>query len=92
MQIDVEQVARLARLGLSPEEKKLFGEQLSKILDHATTLNKLNTDQVAPLTHALPLKNVMREDKVVLFENIEDILANAPDQEEHMFKVPRIIE
>jgi aspartyl-tRNA(Asn)/glutamyl-tRNA(Gln) amidotransferase subunit C len=92
MQIDVEQVARLARLGLTPEEKKLFGEQLSKILGHAETLNKLNTDKVIPLTHALPLKNVMREDQVVLFENIEDILANAPEQEEHMFKVPRIIE
>lgn len=92
MQIDVEQVARLARLGLTPEEKKLFGEQLSKILDHAATLNKLNTDKVPPLTHTLPLKNVMREDKVIPFENIEDILDNAPEQEEHMFKVPRIIE
>lgn len=92
MKIDVEAVAKLARLGLSPEEKTLFGEQLSRILEHADTLKKLNTDKVEPTSHAIPMKNVLREDKIAPCENIEDILLNAPQAEEHMFKVPRIVE
>jgi len=92
MQIEVEQVARLARLGLTDKEKKLFGEQLARILNYAEILNKLPTEKTPPLTHALPLKNVFREDKAAPFEKVEDIIANAPDEEEHMFKVPKILE
>jgi aspartyl-tRNA(Asn)/glutamyl-tRNA(Gln) amidotransferase subunit C len=92
MKIEVEQVARLARLGLSEEEKKLFGEQLARILGYAEILNKLPTEKTPPLTHTLPLKNVFREDKVFPCQNADDIMANAPDEEEHMFKVPKILE
>jgi len=92
MQIDVEHVARLARLGLSEEEKKLFSQQLSAILDYADNLKKLDTKDVPPTSHAIPMKNVFREDKVIPCENVEEILANAPEEEEHMFRVPRILE
>lgn len=92
MQIDVEHVAKLARLGLSEEEKELFAKQLSAILDFANNLQKLDTQDVPPTSHAIPMKNVFREDKVIPCENVDDILANAPEEEEHMFRVPRIIE
>ena len=92
MKIDVEHVAKLARLGLTEEEKKLFGDQLSAILDHAAGLQKLNTDNVEPTSHAIPMKNVLREDKVVGCDNVDDILANGPEIEDHMFRVPRIME
>lgn len=92
MQIDVEHVARLARLGLSEEEKKLFAKQLSAILEYANNLQKLDTGDVPPTSHAIPMKNVFREDKVMPCENVDDILANAPEEEAHMFKVPRILE
>jgi aspartyl-tRNA(Asn)/glutamyl-tRNA(Gln) amidotransferase subunit C len=92
MQIDVEHVARLARLGLSAEEKKLFAAQLSAILEFAANLNKLDTKDVAPTAHAIPLRNVLREDKVVRCENVEAILANAPSAAEGMFRVPKIVE
>jgi aspartyl-tRNA(Asn)/glutamyl-tRNA(Gln) amidotransferase subunit C len=92
MKIDVEHVARLARLGLSPKEKKLFGQQLSAILEYAEVLQKLNTDNVAPTSHAIPMKNVLREDKVVGCDNVDDILVNGPETENQMFKVPRILE
>ncbi|MDD5383026.1 MAG: Asp-tRNA(Asn)/Glu-tRNA(Gln) amidotransferase subunit GatC [Candidatus Margulisbacteria bacterium] len=92
MQIDVEHVARLARLGLTPEEKALFAKQLAAILDFADNLKKLDTDNVLPTSHAIPMKNVLREDRVVPFQNIEDIIANAPEAEAGMFKVPRIVE
>jgi aspartyl-tRNA(Asn)/glutamyl-tRNA(Gln) amidotransferase subunit C len=92
MKIDVEHVAKLARLGISPEEKERLEKQLSSILEYAKILNKLNTDKVPPTSHAIPMKNVLREDKVDPCKNVEDILANAPDEEDHMFRVPRIIE
>jgi aspartyl-tRNA(Asn)/glutamyl-tRNA(Gln) amidotransferase subunit C len=92
MKIDVEHIAKLARLGITPEEKNIFKKQLSAILEYADILNKLNTDKVSPTAHAIPMKNVLREDKVVPCENTEDILANAPEEEDGMFLVPRIIE
>jgi aspartyl-tRNA(Asn)/glutamyl-tRNA(Gln) amidotransferase subunit C len=92
MQIDVEHVAKLARLGLSEEEKALFARQLSAILDYADNLKKLDTGNVPPTSHAVVLSNVYREDKAVPCADIEAILANAPDEVNHMFRVPRIIE
>ncbi|OGC04786.1 asparaginyl/glutamyl-tRNA amidotransferase subunit C [candidate division WOR-1 bacterium RIFOXYA12_FULL_43_27] len=92
MKINIDQVANLARLNLTEEEKKLYGEQLSNILDHAEELQKLNTDKVAPTSHAIPMKNVFREDKAIPCKNTKDIMANAPEEQDHMFKVPRIIE
>ena len=91
MKIDVEHVAKLARLGLTDEEKALFEEQLSRILEHAETLNKLNTDKIEPTTHAIPMKNVLREDKVEKCKDLQMILANAPQEEDGSFRVPRII-
>ena len=92
MKIDVEHVARLARLGLTEEEKKLFGEQLSAILDYADNLKKLDTANVPPTSHAVALSNVYREDQVVPCPDVAAIMANAPDEANHMFRVPRIIE
>lgn len=92
MRIDVEHVAKLARLGLSEEEKNLFGPQLSAILGYAENLNKLDTNNIPPTSHAIPVKNVLRADKVIPCANVDDILANAPDVAEHMFRVPRIVE
>ena len=92
MKINVEHVARLARLGLSEKEKELFAQQLSAILEYAEVLKKLDTENIPPTAHAIPMKNVLREDKVIPCDNVDDILANAPDEEEHMFKVPKILE
>jgi len=89
---DVEHVARLARLGLSEEEKDTFTKQLSDILDYANILNKLDTKKTEPTSHAVPMKNVLREDKAFPCKNTEDIMANGPETEDGMFKVPRIIE
>jgi aspartyl-tRNA(Asn)/glutamyl-tRNA(Gln) amidotransferase subunit C len=92
MQIDVEHVARLARLGLSAAEKELFAKQLAAILEYAANLQKLDTSQVPPTAHAIPLKNVLRADAVVPCENTDEILANAPALEANMFRVPKIME
>lgn len=92
MQIDVDHVAKLARLGLSDEEKTLFAKQLGDILDFAASLQKLKTDDLPPSSHAIPIRNVWREDEVKPFANISSLIANAPAEENGAFKVPRIME
>lgn len=89
---DVEHVAKLARLELSETEKQQFTEQLNAILKYAEQLERLNTDNVAPTSHAMPLVNVMREDEVKPSLPLDKVLLNAPDEEDGQFKVPAVLE
>jgi aspartyl-tRNA(Asn)/glutamyl-tRNA(Gln) amidotransferase subunit C len=88
---EVEHVALLARLSLNDEEKALFSRQLSSILEYVDQLNELDTDDVEPLTHILPVFNVFREDVVRPGSVREEILSNAPLLEENQYKVPKIM-
>jgi aspartyl-tRNA(Asn)/glutamyl-tRNA(Gln) amidotransferase subunit C len=88
----VEKVAHLARLEVSEDEKELFAHQLSDILDHAEKLNELDTEDIAPTAHALPIQNVFRKDEVRASLDREAVLANAPQKDEGMFKVPQIVD
>ena len=88
----VSHIARLSRIRLSSEEHKLFTEQLNQILAYMDKLNKLDTQNVEPTSHVLPLKNVLREDKISPSLPPEKIFSNAPDKDGRFFKVPRIIE
>ncbi|HHY26737.1 MAG TPA: Asp-tRNA(Asn)/Glu-tRNA(Gln) amidotransferase subunit GatC [Desulfitobacterium dehalogenans] len=88
---EVEHVALLARLELTEEELMTNTEQLNSILDYAAMLEKLNTDDIKPTAHAVPLHNVLREDLVKPSMDREKVLANAPDAKEGFFKVPRIV-
>ncbi|HUS89646.1 MAG TPA: Asp-tRNA(Asn)/Glu-tRNA(Gln) amidotransferase subunit GatC [Desulfosporosinus sp.] len=87
---DVEYVAALARLELTEKETQEYTEQLNSILDYAAMLERLETDDVVPTAHAVPLHNVMREDQVGPSINHEKALRNAPDGEEGFFRVPKI--
>jgi aspartyl-tRNA(Asn)/glutamyl-tRNA(Gln) amidotransferase subunit C len=94
---DVEQVARLARLALTEEEKDRYTAQLSSILGYVEKLKELNTDQVRPMTHAIPMANVWREDRVEpsrpeTLGSSKDIVGNAPDRDGPFFKVKKVIE
>ena len=85
-------MARLARLELSEDEKEIMTRQLDSILGYIEKLNELDTSQVEPTSHVIPMLNVMREDEVRPSLSPEDALANAPDREDAFFRVPRIIE
>ncbi len=89
---DIEHIASLARLSLTEEEKKLFGSQLSSILDYMEKLNELDTADIEPTSHVLPLTNVLRDDEPRPSIQREDALLNAPDRTEKFFRVPKIIE
>jgi aspartyl-tRNA(Asn)/glutamyl-tRNA(Gln) amidotransferase subunit C len=93
--IDISQVrvvAKLARLQLSETEVTQFGHQLSAILDYIEKLNQLDTKEVEPLAHCLPMNNVFRDDIVVPSLGVEKALANAPERDGEFFKVPRILD
>lgn len=89
---DVEHVAKLARLDLSEAEKETFTGQLNAILKYAEKLNELDTTSVEPTSHAMPLVNVMREDKSRPSWPMDKVMLNAPDEEDGQFKVPAVLE
>lgn len=92
VQIDIEHVARLARLELTPEEMERLRAQLGVILEHAAKVGEVATDDVAPTAYAIPRSNVLRPDELTPSLPVEDVLANAPEREDDRFKVPRITE
>ena len=92
MKMDIDKVAKLARLHLSEEEKKTFEKQLDQILGHMEQLNRLDTQGVEPTSHAIPVYNAFREDHVKPSFPREDVMGIAPAEEDAHFKVPRIIE
>lgn len=88
----VEHVANLARLELTEEEKEMFTGQLNAILNYAEQLNGLDTENVEPTSHAIPLSNVTREDVVKPSLTLEQVMLNAPDEEDGQIKVPAVLE
>ncbi len=92
--IETEKIARLARLEIDNEEKKNISLQLTDILKYIEKLNELNTDNVQPTSHILPIANVFREDVPEKSLQRETVLALAPDKdnEKGCFKVPKVIE
>jgi aspartyl-tRNA(Asn)/glutamyl-tRNA(Gln) amidotransferase subunit C len=88
----VRHIAWLARLGLSEEEVEKFSLQLSNILENFEILKQVDTANVPPATHTIPLQNVLRKDAVAESYSQAEILSNAPKQEENCFRVQPILE
>ena len=88
----VRRVALLSRLELSDEEVAQFSGQLSDIVEYIEKLNELDTDNVEPLAHCLPVHNVLREDIPRSSLTNDQALANAPEREDEYFKVPKILD
>lgn len=88
---EVMHVAHLARLNLSEDELVKMTGQLDQILSYVDKLSELDTENVIPTTHAHQAVNAFREDRVTESLPREESLANAPEDNGEMFKVPRII-
>jgi aspartyl-tRNA(Asn)/glutamyl-tRNA(Gln) amidotransferase subunit C len=88
---DVEHVATLSRLALTDDEiEQLIGE-LGAILDYAAEVSALDTADVPPTAHPLPLVNVFRPDDPRPGLDRDEVLAQAPAAEDGQFRVPRIL-
>ncbi len=88
----VEKIALLARISLTPEEVELFQDQLSQLLEQFQVLSELDTTGVPPTGHAVDLQAVMREDEDEASLAPEDVLSNAPRQEGEFFRVKAVLE
>lgn len=88
---EVKHVANLARLAITEEEAEKFAAQLAAITDFAEQLNELDTTNVEPTTHVLPLVNVLREDVAVKGLDREVMMKNVKEQQDGLVKVPPII-
>ena len=89
---EVEHVARLARLQLTPEEKERMRRELDGILAYIDKLRALDVEGVEPTSHAVPMTNVMRDDAPRPSLPRDEMLANAPERQGDFFRVPKIIE
>jgi len=85
-------VARLSRLELTEAQTDQFTGQLSAILEYVEKMNELDTADVEPLAHCLPIRNVLRADVPVDSLGTQRVLANAPVRDEQFFRVPRILD
>ena len=90
--IDIEHVARLARLALTAEELERFRRQLGLILEHAEKVREVAAEDVPPTSQPIPRANVSRPDEVRPGLSHDEALSTAPAVEEGRFRVPRIVE
>lgn len=90
--LNIDHVAKLARLALTPEEKAKFAQQLGDVLHHIEQLSKVDVSQVEPTAHAFAVCNVWAEDAARPGLPVEAALRNAPAQREHMVVVPKVVE
>ncbi len=88
----IEHVANLARLNLTMDEKKKLTIEMEGIIAFVDKLNELDTKDIKPMEHVIPMKNILREDVMEASYDREKILMNAPSHNEGGFKVPRVIE
>ena len=89
---EVLHVARLARVGLSEADVAKFQQQLSQILDHFEVLKRIDTEDVPPTTHTLPLESMMAPDEPRPSLGRDDVLANAPLEHEGYLRVRAVLE
>ncbi len=88
---DVEHVAYLARLGLTPDELALLEGHLNHILDQYAKLAELDTDAIPPTAQTIELENILRDDVAGPSMDPALVLANAPERDGDFFVVPAIL-
>ncbi len=90
--IDIDHVAKLARIDLTKEEAARFSAQFSRLFEFIKELQQLDVSEIPATAQVIPLHNVLRDDEVKPCLSQDDALENAPDREGPFFKTPRILE
>jgi aspartyl-tRNA(Asn)/glutamyl-tRNA(Gln) amidotransferase subunit C len=88
---DIRHIAELARLNLANEEIDTFTNQFGNILSYIERLNKVDTENVSPMSHPSQMINAFRDDIVVTSIPTEIALSNAPERDEYAFIVPKVV-
>jgi aspartyl-tRNA(Asn)/glutamyl-tRNA(Gln) amidotransferase subunit C len=90
--LNLDHVAHLARLALTPEEKTRFAQQIGDVIAHIAQLKQVDVTGVEPTAHAFPVANVWAADIAQPGLPVELALRNAPAQRDHMIVVPKVVE
>ena len=88
---DVLHIAKLARLKLADNELENYKKNLQEILDFADTINHVNKDDIGETIGINENYNVFRKDEIKQESNKDELLSNAPSQDEGMFRIPKVI-
>ncbi len=88
----VRKVARLSQIEMSEEEMERIAPQLGKIIEWVEQLGEVNTDDVEPLANVVNTELQLREDKVNDGGCTDKVLANAPEEVQGFFVVPKVVE
>jgi len=91
-QAEVEHIALLSRLQLTEEERERMTTQLNDIMRFFEQLGELDTTDVEPTSHVIPMSNVLRADEERRSLPADDVLENAPQRAGDTFRVPRVVE
>lgn len=89
---EVEKLAELAKLDLDDDEIERFRDDLGDILEYVDKLDELEVDGVEPTTHAVLSEMLGRRDELEEGLSREEVLRDAPDNEEHQFRVPKVVD
>ena len=89
---EVEKIAQLARLHISDSEIDEVTGRITDILDLIDQMQSVDTDAVVPLAHPLDLTQRLREDDVTEFDRRDELQLLAPEVEEGLYLVPKVIE
>ncbi len=90
--LNIDRIANLARIALTPEEKEKFSAQLADVLTNIEKLREVDVTGVEPTAHAFPIYNVWAEDVAQPGLSVEDALRNAPVQRDNMIVVPKVVD
>ncbi|MEO7414391.1 MAG: Asp-tRNA(Asn)/Glu-tRNA(Gln) amidotransferase subunit GatC [Opitutaceae bacterium] len=90
--LNIDRIAELARLALTPEEKVTFAQQLADVLLHIEQLAKVDVTGVEPTAHAFPVYNVWADDVAKPALPVDAALRNAPAKRDNMIIVPKVME
>ena len=94
MQVSKEEIlhiANLASLNIKEEEIEEYRKNLQDILNFADIVNNVNTDGISETIGSTDNVNVFREDVIKEFADKDLLLANAPDKQNNMFSIPKVI-
>lgn len=91
-EIDIEYVARLARIELTEAEKEMYLKQLGQILGYFKKLSEIDVSNVEPSAHAHAIYNVWRDDVEGEAMSVEDALMNAPAKRDNQIVVPKVVD
>jgi aspartyl-tRNA(Asn)/glutamyl-tRNA(Gln) amidotransferase subunit C len=88
---EVDEIALLARLHLDETERQTMQEELGAILEHFAVLASVDTTDIAPMTHAVPMDLPLREDTAMPSLAVDDALGGAPKRDGDFIVVPAIL-